>query len=31
MSLLADYGRETGWTMHCYAVAEAAANRRYYP
>ena len=26
MSLLADYGQETGWTMHCYAVAEAAAK-----
>ena len=24
MGLLAEYGREAGWTRHCFAVAEAA-------
>ncbi len=26
MRLLAEYGREAGWTKHCFAVAEAAAR-----
>ncbi len=26
MGLLAEYGREAGWTRHCFAVAEAAAR-----
>ena len=26
MSLLAEYGQEADWTMHCFAVAKAAAR-----
>jgi len=26
MRILAQYGREAGWTMHCFAVAEAAVR-----
>ncbi len=26
MRLLAEYGREAGWTRHCFAVAEAAVR-----